>query len=223
MFRVDLGNGARITNKEGFEIIYPSFKRALEAAEEYIRVRRLSYYDHIYRLDDQLPVPIKRLQERCFAYPKLAEMVAPFSETMKLVRSGQVMDFQSFSEYIGEPLGVIETELKIIRHLIGLERTAFISAEAYQYYFEERKKLPLGRRKFINKLHEFRQQEVLKEKDMVFLKVLDIHKNHPEFLNYLCFEERHAMRLIKSMLSSEGKLISMDYYIERVEIDEGGD
>ena len=55
---------------------------------------------------------------------------------------------------------------------------------------------------------------------MVFLKVLDIHKNQPEFLNYLNFEERHAMRLIKSMLSTEEKLSTMEYYIERVEIDE---
>ena len=221
MFRVDLAGGAKITSKDGFEIIFPTFKRAIEAAEEYVRIRRLSYLDHIYRLDDQLLVPIKRLKERSFAYPKLAEMVVPFGDTMKLIRSGQAVDFQSFSEYINEPLDVIETELKILRHLIGLERTAFISTEAYQCYFEERKKLPLGRRKFISKLHEFRQQEILKDKEMVFLKVLDIHKNNPEFLNYLDFEERHAMRLLKSMLSAEEKVSSMEYYIERVDIDEG--
>ena len=220
MFRVDLANGAKITNEDGFEIIFISAKRAIDAAEEYLRVRRLNYLNHIYRLDDQLLVPIKRLQERSFAYPKLAEMIVPFSETMNLIRSGRVVDFQSFSEYANEPLEEIETELKILRHLIGLERTAFISAEAYQCYFEERKKLPIGRRKFINKLHTFRQQEILKDKDLVFLKVLDIHKNNPEFLNYLDFEERHAMRLIKSMIFAEEKLSSMDYYIERVEIEE---
>lgn len=223
MFRVDLGNGAKITNEDGFEIIYPSFKRAVEAADEYVKVRRLSYLDHIYRLDDLLLVPIKRLKERSFAYPKLAEMVAPFGETMRLIRTGQIIDFKSFSEYINEPLDVIETELKVLRHLIGLERTAFVSTEAYQCYFEERKKLPIGRRKFTNKLHEFRQQEILKDKDMVFLKVLDVHKSHPEFLSYLDFEERHAMRLLKSMLSAEEKLSSMDYYIERVDIDKGDD
>ena len=58
---------------------------------------------------------------------------------------------------------------------------------------------------------------------MVFLKVLDVHKSHPEFLSYLDFEERHAMRLLKSMLSAEEKLSSMDYYIERVDIDKGDD
>ena len=223
MFRVDFGNGAKITNEDGFEIIYPSFKRAIEAAEEYVKVRRLCYLDHIHRLDDLLLVPIKRLQERSFAYPKLAEMVAPFGDTMRLIRTGQAIDFQSFSEYINEPLDVIETELKVLRHLIGLERTAFVSTEAYQCYFEERKKLPIGLRKFTNKLHEFRQQEILKDKDMVFLKVLDVHKSHPEFLSYLDFEERHAMRLLKSMLSAEEKLSSMDYYIERVDIDKGDD
>lgn len=220
MFRVDLANGAKITNRDGFEIIYPSFRKAIEAAEKYVKIRRLSYLDHINHMDDKLLVPVKRLQERTFAYPKLAEMVAPFGETMKLIRSGQVIDFQAFSEYINEPLEMIEAELKIIRHLIGLERTAFISDEAYRLYFEERKKLPISRRKFVNKLHEFKQQEILKDKDLVFLKVLDIHKNQPEFLNYLNFEERHAMRLIKSMLSTEEKLSSMEYYIERVEIDE---
>ena len=217
-FRVCMLNH-RITDEKGFEMIFPTYLQAAEAAEKYVRPNLEEFSKRTMKLQELLPMSIKELEERCLAYPNLAQIIVPFASTIAAVRRGmEVVDSKEFGKYSGWAAADIEKEIGLLHIIRGVEKMSYTNSDKFAMIVEQENSLPFPRTEFVNKLHEYRTQKLMADKQFVFQELMRTYKGNAEFLNYLTMKERYSMRLLQGILRYENLLNTFRYYIERVEI-----
>lgn len=217
-FRVCMLNH-KITNEKGFEIIFPTYLQAAEAAEKYVRPNLEEFTKRTMALQELLPMSIKALEDRCLAYPNLAQIIVPFASTIAAVRRGmELVDSKEFGEYSGWDAADIEKEIGLLHIIRGVEKMSYTNSSKFEMIMEQESSLPFPRTEFVNKLHEYRTKKLMEDKQFVFQELLRTYKGNAEFLNYLTMKERYSLRLLQGILRYENILNTFRYYIERVEI-----